>query len=113
MFEEDYILSLLKDESDNKEIYIRNKIKRRGVKYLSINELNYLRKKNNLKSIEINDLKNILYENMISYSDIKKATGISRSMMCMILRGNRNCTISQLEKIINYLTSQHIKIDII
>ena len=113
MFEEDFILSLIKDNNDNKEEYIKNKIKRRGVKYLSINELNYLREKNNLSSINIGDLKKLLYENMISYSDIKKATGISRSMMCMILRGNRNCTISQLEKIINYLTSQHIKIDII
>ncbi len=109
MFEEKYVLSLLKDINDNKEIYIRNKIKRRGVEHLSISELNYLRKKNNLELIDIDKLKLILHENMISYSDIEKATNISRPMMCMILRGTRNCTIAQLKKIYKYLDKQHIK----
>ena len=109
MFEEKYISSLFLHDNDNKEEYIKRKIKRRGVEYLSINELNYLRKRNKLEEISIDRLKNILYENMISYSDIKSGTGISRSMMCMILRGNRNCTIKQLTKIYNYLDKLHIK----
>lgn len=109
MLDESYVMSLLLNDGDNKEEYIKKKIKRRGLEYLSINEVNYLRQRNKLELIDISNLKNILYENMISYSDLKKETGISRSMMCMILRGSRNCTITQLKKIYKYLDKLHIK----
>ena len=109
MFEEDYIMSLFKDENDNKEKYIKNKIKRRGIGYLNISEVNYLRKKNNLTELSIIKLKDCLYENIISYSDIYKSTNISRPMMSMILRGTRNCTIKQINKILEYFKDNNIK----
>lgn len=110
IFDKEYIMSLVNVNTEDKRIdYIKNKIKRRGVQYLSITELNYIRGLNNLELIDIEELKNILYENMVSYSDIFKNTGISRPMMCMILRGNRNCTINQLQKIYAYLDKLHIK----
>ncbi len=109
MFDKEHIYSLYLHDGDNKEEYIKRKVKRSGVEYLSISELNYLRSRNNLELIDIENLRKILYENMISYSDIQKATGISRSMMCMILRGNRNCTIKQLTTIYKYLDELKIK----
>lgn len=107
---ERYIISLLsKDDNDKKENYIKDKIKRRGVEHLSIKEVNYLRKKNNLAELKISKLRTILYENIISYSDLQKATGISRTMMSMILNGSRNCTIAQITKIYKYLKELKIK----
>ena len=105
MLEDNEIKSLIDSikEEDNKLTYIKNKIKRKGIEYLSLNELNYIRKINNLPKIEISKLKDLLYNYYISYSDIQKQTGISRPMLCMILRENRNCTIKKLRLLLEVI----------
>ena len=102
MLEENYVLNLLEqiyNENDDKLVYIKSKIKRRTWKYLTLNEYNYIRRLNDLQEIDISKVRNMIYEMMISYTDLYKETGISRSMMSMILRGTRNTTINALNKI--------------
>ena len=102
MLEENYVLNLLEqiyNENDDKLVYIKSKIKRRTWKYLTLNEYNYIRRLNDLEEIDISKVRNMIYEMMISYTDLYKETGISRSMMSMILRGTRNTTINALNKI--------------
>ena len=112
MLENDQLQSLVdntKIEND-KMIYIKNKIKRKGIEYLSINELNYIRELNDLPKIEIKKLKDILYNYYIPYSEINKETGISRTMLCMILRENRNCTIKKLKQLLEVINKKNDKI---
>lgn len=105
MLEEYEINSLINSikEDDDKITYIKNKIKRKGYDYISLAELNYIRELNKLPKFDIYKLKKILYDYYISYSDLQKETGISRSMICMILRENRNCTINKLNMIMKVI----------
>lgn len=111
MFDNDYILSLLDkcNKNDKKIDYITRKIERHGTQYISFNEYNYLRQCNDLAILNIEKLKECLYENMISYSDLEKEIKISRPMICMILRGTRNSTLLQISKILTYLEKHNIK----
>ena len=115
MLEENYLLELIGQlpinliEEDKKINYIIRKIDYRGYDAINLSEINYIRNKLNLPELDINNLKDCLYNNMISYRDIRNATGISRSMMCMILRGTRNSTIKQINKVITYLKEQNIE----
>lgn len=112
MLEENYVLNLLEqiyNENDNKLVYIKSKIKRRKWKSLTLKEYNYIRKLNNLPEIKIEKIRNLIYEMVISYSDLNKETGISRAMLSMILRGTRNTTINSLEKICNSIKSRNKK----
>lgn len=113
MFEEEYILSLLKNcnKNDNKIQYINRKYHRYGTDKLSLCEYNYIRLLNNLPELDIQKLRNCIYENMISYTDIENHTKISRTMMCMILRGTRNSTILQIKKILKYLSNLNINFE--
>lgn len=111
MLDEEDIKSLINSIKENNKItYIKEKIKRKGTEYISINELNYIRELNDLPKLEINKLKDLLYEYYISYSDIQKETGISRSMLCMILRENRNCTIKKLKQLLEVINKRNNKI---
>lgn len=113
MIDNEYIEKLLNNcKEDSKILYIKRKCKRhKTTDKLSLNEVNYVRKLNDLQELNINTLKNFLYENMVSYSTLNKHTGISRPMMCMILNGSRNCTIFQLNKIIKYLKDNNLNFD--
>ena len=84
-----YISNLLEkcyDEEDSKLVYIKEKAKRRGFEHLTLSEYNYIRSKNNLQTISIKNIEKILYETVITFSEINKETGISRTMLSMILR---------------------------
>lgn len=111
MFDEEYIINLLQrcDFNDTKIAYMRRKYAKYGVDKFSLSEYNYIRAKNNLEILDIYKLRDCLYQNMVSYSDIQSHTKISRAMMCMILRGTRNCTIKQIKKILKYLDNLNIK----
>lgn len=112
MLDKEYILNLIsKLPADNKLTYINKKIKYRGYEYLNLSEVNYIREKNNLETLDIRTLRDCLYNNCVSYRDIQQHTEISRAMMCMILRGTRNCSIKQINKIIKYLDEINIKFD--
>lgn len=109
-----YISKLLEDvydEKDNKLKYIKEKAKRRGFEHLTLGEYNYIREKNKLNLISIKNIENILFENIITYSDIHKETGISRTMLSMILRETRNTTIIALQKICKCISNKNPKID--
>ncbi|MBP5407738.1 MAG: hypothetical protein J6Y42_01200 [Bacilli bacterium] len=105
MLDDNDIKSLIDsiEKDDNKLTYIKNKIERKGIEYLSLAELNYIRELNDLPKIEISKLKDLLYNYYISYSDIQKETGISRTMLCMVLRENRNCTIKKLKQLLEVI----------
>lgn len=110
MLEENYILNLLEqvyDDKNNKLVYIKSKIKRRKWKSLTLNEYNYIRKLNGLPELDMMKVRNIIYEMVISYTDLYKETGISRTMMSMILRGTRNTTINALDKICNSISKRN------
>ena len=109
MLEEQDVKSLLKSikKTDSKLSYIEAKIERKGIDHLSISELNYIRELNKLPKLSITKLRDLLYENYISYSDVKRETNISRSMLCMILRENRNCTIAKLKLIMNMINNRN------
>ena len=114
VLEDNYIVSLLEtcyNENDTKLVYIKEKLKRRGVEYLTIMEYNYIRKKNDLPLISIKNIEKLLFETVITYTDINKATGISRPMLSMILRETRNTTVSALRKICNCISKKNPKVN--
>lgn len=114
VLEDNYIISLLEtvyDENDSKLVYVKEKLKRRGVEYLTLMEYNYIRKKNDLPQISIQNIEKLLFETVITYTDINKATGISRPMLSMILRETRNTTVSALRKICNCISSKNPKVN--
>ena len=114
VLEDNYIVSLLEtcyNENDSKLVYIKEKLKRRGVEYLTIMEYNYIRKKNDLPQISIQNIEKLLFETVITYTDINKATGISRPMLSMILRETRNTTVLALRKICNCISSKNPKVN--
>src|SRR5574344_2917294 len=99
VLDSNYISNLLEqcyDENDPKLVYIKGKAKRRGFEHLTLSEYNYIRSKNNLPMISIKNIERILYETVITFSEINKETGISRTMLIMILRETRNTTIQAL-----------------
>ena len=109
-----YISNLLEkcyDERDSKLVYIKEKAKRRGFEHLTLSEYNYIRSKNNLQMISIKNIEKILYETVITFSEINKETGISRTMLSMILRETRNTTIQALTKICNAISNKNPNID--
>ena len=109
-----YISNLLEqcyDENDTKLVYIKGKAKRRGFEHLTLSEYNYIRSKNNLQMISIKNIEKILYETVITFSEINKETGISRTMLSMILRETRNTTIQALTKICNAISNKNPNID--
>ena len=109
-----YISNLLEkcyDEEDSKLVYIKEKAKRRGFEHLTLSEYNYIRSKNNLQMISIKNIEKILYETVITFSEINKETGISRTMLSMILRETRNTTIQSLTKICNAISNKNPNID--
>ena len=109
-----YISNLLEkcyDEEDSKLVYIKEKAKRRGFEHLTLSEYNYIRSKNNLQMISIKNIEKILYETVITFSEINKETGISRTMLSMILRETRNTTIQALTKICNAISNKNPNID--
>ena len=109
-----YISNLLEkcyDEEDSKLVYIKEKAKRRGFEHLTLSEYNYIRSKNNLPMISIKNIERILYETVITFSEINKETGISRTMLSMILRETRNTTIQALTKICNAISNKNPNID--
>ncbi len=109
-----YISNLLEqvyNENDNKLKYIKDKSKRRGFEYLTLQEYNYIRTLNGLKSVSIKNVSNLLFELVITYSDIYNETKISRPMLSMILRGTRNTTIKALRKICICISNKNPKID--
>ena len=113
VLEDNYIVSLLEtcyNENDTKLVYIKEKLKRRGVEYLTIMEYNYIRKKNDLPLISIKNIEKLLFETVITYTDINKATGISRPMLSMILRETRNTTVLALRKICNCISKKNPKV---
>ena len=110
VLETNYISNLLEqcyDENDTKLVYI----KRRGFEHLTLSEYNYIRSKNNLPMISIKNIERILYETVITFSEINKETGISRTMLSMILRETRNTTIQALIKICNAISNKNPNID--
>lgn len=114
IFDDNYIASLFEqiyNDNDNKLEYLRQKIKRRGIKYLSLNEYNYIREKNGLPKISILHINDLLFDNLITYSDLYKSTGISRSMMSMILRGTRNSSVKALLKICSCISEKNPKVN--
>lgn len=109
-----YISNLLEQvytDEDNKLKYIKDKSKRRGFEYLTLQEYNYIRTLNGLNSISIKNISNLLFELVITYSDIYKETKISRPMLSMILRGTRNTTIKALTKICICISNKNPKVD--
>ena len=109
-----YISNLLEqiyNENDTKLVYIKEKAKRRGFEYLTLSEYNYIRSKNDLELISIKKIEKILFETVITFSDINKETGISRTMLSMILRETRNTTINALQKICNTISNKNPNID--
>ena len=109
-----YISNLLEqvyNEKDPKLVYMKEKAKRRGFKYLTLSEYNYIHSKNNLPKISIKNIEKILYETVITFSEINKETGISRTMLSMILRETRNTTIQALIKICNAISNKNPNID--
>ena len=65
VLEDNYIISLLEtvyDENDSKLVYVKEKLKRRGVEYLTLMEYNYIRKKNDLPQISIQNIEKLLFE---------------------------------------------------
>lgn len=114
VLEDNYIVSLLEtcyNENDTKLVYIKEKLKRRGVEYLTVMEYNYIRKKNDLPLISIKNIEKLLFETVITYTDINKATGISRPMLSMILRETRNTTVLALRKICNCISKKNPKVN--
>lgn len=114
ILEDEYISNLLEqvyDEEDSKLTYIKRKAKRRGFEFLTLNEYNYIRTKNSLQEISIKNVENLLFETVVTYSDINKATGISRPMLSMILRETRNTTIIALRKICKCISDKNPNID--
>lgn len=114
ILEINYISNLLEKvytEEDSKLVYIKEKAKRRGFEHLTLSEYNYIRAKNNLQKISIKNIEKILFETVITFSDINRETGISRTMLSMILRETRNTTISALTKICNCISNKNPKID--
>ena len=114
VLDSNYISNLLEqvyNEKDPKLVYIKEKSKRRGFKYLTLSEYNYIRSKNNLPKISIKNVEKILYETVITFSEINKETGISRTMLSMILRETRNTTIRALIKICNAISNKNPNID--
>ena len=114
VLDSDYISNLLEqvyNEKDPKLVYVKEKAKRRGFKYLTLSEYNYIRSKNNLPKISIKNVEKILYETVITFSEINKETGISRTMLSMILRETRNTTIQALIKICNAISNKNPNID--
>lgn len=114
VLETNYISNLLEqcyDENDKKLVYIKEKAKRRGLEHLTLSEYNYIRSKNNLPMISIKNIERILYETVITFSEINKETGISRTMLSMILRETRNTTIQVLIKICNVISNKNPNID--
>lgn len=109
-----YISSLLETiytEEDNKLVYIKDKAKRRGFEHITLSEYNYIREKNKLEKISIKNIEKILFETVITFSDINKETGISRTMLSMILRETRNTSINALRKICNSISNKNPNID--
>ena len=114
VLDSNYISNLLEqcyDENDTKLVYIKGKAKRRGFEHLTLSEYNYIRSKNNLPTISIKNIERILYETVITFSEINKETGISRTMLSMILRETRNTTIQALTKICNAISNKNPNID--
>ena len=114
VLDSNYISNLLEqcyDENDTKLVYIKGKAKRRGFEHLTLSEYNYIRSKNNLPMISIKNIERILYETVITFSEINKETGISRTMLSMILRETRNTTIQALTKICNAISNKNPNID--
>lgn len=114
VLDSNYISNLLEaiyNEKDNKLVYIKEKAKRRGFEHLTLSEYNYIRSKNNLPNISIKNIEKILYETVITFSEINKKTGISRTMLSMILRETRNTTIQALTKICNAISDKNPNID--
>ena len=114
VLDSNYISNLLEqcyDENDTKLVYIKEKAKRRGFEHLTLSEYNYIRAKNNLPMISIKNIERILYETVITFSEINKETGISRTMLSMILRETRNTTIQALTKICNAISNKNPNID--
>lgn len=109
-----YISNLLEqiyDDKDLKLVYIKGKAKRRGFGHLTLSEYNYIREKNNLEKISIRNIEKILFETVITFSEINKETGISRTMLSMILRETRNTTVNALTKICNCISNKNPNID--
>ena len=114
VLDSDYISNLLEqvyNEKDPKLVYVKEKAKRRGFKYLTLSEYNYIRSKNNLPKISIKNVEKLLYETVITFSEINKETGIARTMLSMILRETRNTTIHALIKICNAISNKNPNID--
>lgn len=114
VLENNYIANLLEhvfDEKDTKLVYIKEKIKRRGIEYISLSEYNYIRKKNELPLISLKNINNLLFETVTTYTEINESTGISRPMLSMILRGTRNTTINSLKKICNCISKKNPKVN--
>lgn len=114
VLDSNYISSLFEEiysEEDNKLVYIRGKAKRRGFDHLTLNEYNYIRKKSQLPEISIKKINELIYENLITYTYMYKETGISRTMLSMVLRGTRNTTICALNKICNAISKKNPKVD--
>lgn len=114
VLDSNYISNLLEQiytDEDPKLVYIKAKAKRRGFEHLTLSEYNYIRAKNNLPTISIKNIEKILYETVITFSEINKETGISRTMLSMILRETRNTTIKALIKICNAISNKNPNID--
>lgn len=114
VLESNYIANLLEKaytENDNKLEYIKEKIKRRGIEYITLSEYNYIRSKNKLPLISLENINKLLFETVTTYTDINKATGISRPMLSMILRGTRNTTIKSLKKLCECISEKNPKVN--
>lgn len=114
VLENNYISNLLEqiyDEKDTKLKYIHDKVKRRGIEYVTLSEYNYIRSKNDLPHISLKNINHLLFETVTTYTEINKETGISRAMLSMILRGTRNTTIKMLRKICNCISKKNPKVN--
>jgi hypothetical protein len=104
-----YISNLLEqvyNENDTKLVYIKEKAKRRGFEYLTLSEYNYVRSKNDLQLISIKKIEKILFETVITFSDINKETGISRITLYDLYYKNKGSKKWNIKQIEEYFGSQ-------
>lgn len=86
--------------SDSKLKYISNKIKKHGLLYINISELNYLCYLNatNYK-YDVTKLKSVFKDKAIGYTSIIKNIGIPKSTLSKLFNNDRNVKLSQLNNL--------------
>lgn len=106
MFDEaiidDYIASIKNDNTLADEYWIKlfKKIKIHNSLYITLNDLNIvLNALNKSKNYNIDNLKQLLQTNNISYKTLNKITKIPKATISKMLNGNRNVKLSTLNKL--------------